>query len=55
MKVLCQLFPEEISVAVVRADRRLVAGAVFFGCFPVLHLQYVATSEDGMALERPTS
>jgi hypothetical protein len=46
---LAGLFPDEISIAVVRADHQIAAGAVFFHCSPVLHLQYIGTTEPGMA------
>jgi hypothetical protein len=50
MALLVQLFPEEISIAVARAENRLVAGAVFFHCLRVFHLQYIGTTEAGMKL-----
>jgi hypothetical protein len=48
--LLAELFPDEISLAVVRVDHQIVGGAVFFHCFPVLHLQYLATTASGLAL-----
>ena len=50
MALLADLFPDQISVAVARADDQIAAGAVFFHCSPVLHLQYIGTTEPGMAL-----
>jgi hypothetical protein len=50
MTLLAELFPDEISIAVARADHQIAAGAVFFHCFPVLHLQYIGATEPGMAL-----
>ena len=50
MALLVEMFPEEISIAIARADNRIAAGAVFFHCLPVLHLQYIGMTEAGMAL-----
>jgi hypothetical protein len=50
MALLADLFPDEISIAVARADLQIAAGAVFFHCPPVLHLQYSGSTEPGRAI-----
>ena len=47
MALLADLFPNEISLAVARRNGQIAAGAVFFHCPPVLHLQYIGSTEPG--------
>jgi Acetyltransferase (GNAT) domain len=50
IRLLHDLFPDEIILIVARADGMLVGGAVLFGAGPVLHMQYSATTEQGRAV-----
>ena len=49
MRLLHDLFPDDIILIVARADGILAGGAVLFAAGPVLHMQYTATTEQGRA------
>lgn len=52
MVLLAQRFPQHIRLNVVRnpEDSRIVAGCVLFLSSPVVHIQYIAASEEGRKL-----
>jgi Acetyltransferase (GNAT) domain len=49
IRLLHELFPEEIILIVARVGEVLVGGTVLFAAGPVLHMQYTATTEQGRA------
>jgi predicted N-acyltransferase len=50
MQELAQRFPDRIRVVVARHEKRVIAGAVLFIAAPVVHTQYIASSELGHEL-----
>ena len=49
IRLLHDLFPDEIVLIVARITGTLVGGALLFAAGPVLHMQYTATKEQGRA------
>jgi hypothetical protein len=49
IRLLHDLFPDEIVLIVARADGILAGGTVLFAAGPVLHMQYAATTDQGRA------
>ena len=49
IRLLHDLFPDQVIVIVARAGGTLAGGAVMFAAGPVLHMQYTATTEPGRA------
>jgi hypothetical protein len=47
IRLLHDLFPDEIILIVARITGTLVGGAVLFAAGPVVHMQYTATTEQG--------
>lgn len=50
MRLLHDLFPDDIILVAARADGLLAGGAVLLSAGPVLHMQYTATTEHGRAV-----
>jgi Acetyltransferase (GNAT) domain len=49
MRLLRDLFPDEIFLITARSGAGLLGGAVLFAAGPALHMQYTATTEQGRA------
>jgi Acetyltransferase (GNAT) domain len=49
IRLLHELFPDEVRLIVARAGGALAGGAVLFAAGPALHMQYTATTEQGRA------